>query len=82
MKYLILCVLLLGINCIYSAYTIKVSREYANNVSELKREKERSLTLKAELEKYVNYRTAKVYAESSGFSPIDWSKVKVVKASR
>ncbi|MEN3027852.1 MAG: hypothetical protein ABDH29_01185 [Aquificaceae bacterium] len=82
MRYLLLSLLLLAINYLYSAYSIDVSKEYTRKVSELKRERERSLILKAELEKHVNYRTAKVYAESSGFGPIDWSRVRLVKLSR
>ncbi len=81
MKYLLLASLLLLFNLLYSAYSLNVARNYAKKVSELKKEKEKSLTLKAEIEKYVNYKTVKNYAESSGFSPIDWSKVKVVKTS-
>ncbi|MDW8066522.1 MAG: hypothetical protein RMI50_02465 [Aquificaceae bacterium] len=79
MRYLVLCLFLLGINFMYSAYSIKVSKDYAKKVSELKREKERSLILKAEIEKHVNYRTAKNYAEASGFGPVNWSRVKIVK---
>ncbi|MCS6998961.1 MAG: hypothetical protein N2648_01040 [Aquificaceae bacterium] len=82
MRYLLLSLLLLGINYLYSAYSIDVSKEYARKVSELKKEKERSLILKAELERHVNYRTAKVYAESAGFGPIDWSRVRLVKVAR
>lgn len=82
MKYLLISLLLLVLNYLYSAYSIDVSREYAKKVSELKREKERSLILKAEVEKHINYKTAKSYAESEGFSPVDWSRVKLVKSSQ
>lgn len=81
MKYLLFAVLLLLINYLYSAYSLSVSREYARKVTELKRERERGLLLQAEIERYVNYRTAKSYAESAGLGPVDWSKVKVVKFS-
>ncbi|WPM31572.1 hypothetical protein IAE16_07035 [Hydrogenobacter sp. T-2] len=81
MKYLILASLLLMFNLLYSSYSLNVARDYAKKVSELKREKERSLTLKAEIEKHINYKTVKSYAESSGLSPIDWSRIKVVKSS-
>ncbi|MFN3471504.1 MAG: hypothetical protein ACK4LT_01535 [Aquificaceae bacterium] len=79
MKYLWLSLALLGINLLYSAYSIDLSKDYAKKVSELKREKEKSLRLKAEIEELVNYKTVKGYAESAGFEPIDWSKVKIVK---
>lgn len=81
MRYLWLSLMFLGVNLLYSAYTIDLSKDYAKKVSELKREKERSLKLKAEIEALVNYKTAKSYAESTGFEPIDWSKVRIVKSS-
>ncbi len=81
MKYLIWAFLLLLFNLLYSSYSLNVARDYAKKVSELKREKERSLTLKAEIEKHINYKTVKSYAKSSGLSPIDWSRIKVVKSS-
>ncbi|MEJ5339670.1 MAG: hypothetical protein ACK42C_06000 [Aquificaceae bacterium] len=81
MKYFLAASLLLLLNFLYSAYSIDVARDYARKVSELKREKEKSLTIKAEIEKYVNYRTVKSYAESAGFSPVDWNRVKVVRSS-
>ncbi len=79
MKYIMLSALLLLVNLLYSAYSINLSKTYAKKVSELKREKERSLILKAQTEEHINYKTAKEYAQSAGFRPIDWSKVKVVK---
>lgn len=82
MKYIILSIILLCLNYIYSAYSLSVSKDYAKKVQELKKEKERSLILKAELEKHINYKTAKDYAESAGFSPVDWGRVKLVKASK
>jgi|GEM_PF-765203 len=81
MRYLLLAFLLLLFNLLYSAYSLNVARDYAKKVSELKKEKERSLTLKAEIEKHINYKTVKSYAESSGLSTIDWSRIKVVKDS-
>ncbi|MFN7065911.1 MAG: hypothetical protein ACK4OF_07175 [Aquificaceae bacterium] len=80
MKYILLSLLLLVLNLLYSAYSINLSKSYARKVSELKRERERSLLLKAEIERYVNYKTVKEYAHSTGFTPIDWSRVKVVKS--
>ncbi len=81
MKYLLATSLLFLLNLLYSAYSVDVAKEYTKKVSELKRERERSLILKAEIEKYINYKTAKSYAEASGFSPVDWNRVKVVKTS-
>ncbi|MCY0866082.1 MAG: hypothetical protein AB1353_04055 [Aquificota bacterium] len=81
MRYLWLSLMFLGINLLYSAYTIDLSKDYAKKVAELKREKEKSLKLKAQIEELINYKTAKSYAESIGFEPIDWSKVKIVKSS-
>jgi len=40
------------------------------------------LKLKAEVEELVNYKTVKSYAESAGFEPIDWSKVRIVRSSQ
>lgn len=71
MRYLWLSLILLGVNFLYSAYSIDLSKDYAKKVSELKKEKERSLKLKAEVEELVNYKTVKSYAESAGFEPID-----------
>lgn len=82
MRYMFATFLLLLLNFLYSAHSIDVARDYARKVSELKKEKEKSLTLKVEIEKHVNYRTAKTYAESAGFSPVDWNRVKVVKSSQ
>ncbi len=81
MRYFLATFVLLLLNFIYSAYSINVAREYAKKVADLKREREKGLVLKADMESYVNYRTVKIYAESFGFSPIDWSRVKVVKSS-
>lgn len=81
MKYLFFSLALLALNLLYSAYSISVSRDYARKVSELKREKEKSLMLRVEVDRHVNYRTAKGYARSAGFSPVDWNRVRVVKLS-
>lgn len=81
MKYFFASFLLLLLNFLYSAYSLNVAKEYAKKVSELKRERERGILLKAEIEKHVNYKTVKNYAESAGFRPVDWSKVKVVKSA-
>lgn len=79
MKYLIASALLLLLNLLYSAYSLNVAKDYARKVYELKKEKEKALTIKAQIESYVNYATVKRYAESVGLVPVDWSRVKVVK---
>lgn len=79
MKYILLTIALLSINLLYSAYSINLSKNYAKKISQLKREKEKSLLLKVEIEKHINYRTVKDYAQLTGFNPIDWSKVRIVK---
>lgn len=79
MKYILLSALLLLANLLYSAYSINLSKNYAEKVRELKREKERYLTLKAQIEQQINYKTVKEYVQSAGFKPVDWSKIKVVK---
>ncbi len=79
MKYIFFSSLLLLLNLLYSAYSLSVSKNYTEKLRELKREKEKILLLKVEIEKHVNYKTVKDYAKVTGFNPIDWSKVKVVK---
>ncbi len=81
MRYLLLTSFFLLLNFLYSAYSLHVAKDYAKKVSEMKREKERSLVLKANIEKHINYKTVKSYVESGGFSPVDWDRVKVVKAT-
>lgn len=80
MKYFVAGILLLIVNLIYSSYAIYVSKDYAKKLSQLKLEKEKNLKLKAQIEKNVNYTSVKSYVEKAGFSPVDWSQVRVIGA--
>jgi hypothetical protein len=78
-RYFFLSLLLLFINLLYSSYAVKTARDYARKVSMLKKERERGLILRAEIERLINYPVVKNYAEDKGFSPVDWNRIKVVK---
>ncbi|MFZ8860237.1 MAG: hypothetical protein ACO2PP_07020 [Thermocrinis sp.] len=75
MRYIVLSVFLIAFNLIYSAYTIKFSREYVQKTMELKKESERNLLLKVKYAKLINYTKAKKWSVEKGFVPIDWEKV-------
>jgi hypothetical protein len=75
MRYIVLSVFLIAFNLIYSAYTIKFSREYVQKTMELKKESERNLLLKVKYANLINYTKAKKWSVEKGFVPIDWEKV-------
>ncbi|GBC88884.1 hypothetical protein HRbin13_01016 [bacterium HR13] len=79
MKYLVVSLLLIALNLIYSAYALKTSKEYAKKLAELRNQTERQLKLRAEIDRRINYSTAKAYAREDAFIPIDWSKVRILK---
>ncbi|RMH80195.1 MAG: hypothetical protein D6674_04970 [Acidobacteria bacterium] len=80
MRYLVAGIFLLIVNLIYSSYAIHVSKDYAKKLSQLKQEKDKHLKIKAQIEKSVNYTSVKSYVEKTGFNPIDWSQVRVIRA--
>jgi hypothetical protein len=75
MRYIVLSVFLIAFNLIYSAYTLKFSREYVQKTMELKKESERNLLLKVKYAKLINYTKAKKWSTEKGFVPVDWGKV-------
>jgi hypothetical protein len=75
MRYIVLSVFLIAFNLLYSAYTIKFSREYVQKTMELKKESERNLLLKVKYAKLINYTKAKKWSVEKGFVPVDWEKV-------
>ena len=78
MKYLALSLFLIVLNLLYSSWSIHIFKEYAKSFKSYKRETEKNLKLKAQIEGMVNYTSAKDYANSKGFTPIDWNKVTLV----
>jgi pentose-5-phosphate-3-epimerase len=82
MKYLIVSLMLLFLNLLYSAYALKTSKEYAQKLSELRSQSERYLKLKAEIDGKVNYSTAKDYAKDDAFVPVDWSRISILKETK
>ncbi|MEZ0361091.1 MAG: hypothetical protein ABWK04_04210 [Hydrogenobacter sp.] len=79
MRYIVISLVLVVANLLYSAYALKTSKDYAKKLAQLRAQMERQLKLRAEIEKLVNYATAKNYAKADGFIPIDWGKVKILK---
>jgi len=75
MRYIVLSVLLIAFNLLYSAYAIKFSREYVRKTMELKKESERNLLLKVRYANLINYTNAKKWSVERGFVPVDWRKV-------
>ncbi|MGC8852937.1 MAG: hypothetical protein ACP5P0_04970 [Hydrogenobacter sp.] len=82
MRYLIVSLLLLFLNLLYSAYAIKTSKDYAKKLSELKGHLERQLRIKAEIESKINYSTAKNYAKKGAFTPVDWSRISILQNTK
>jgi hypothetical protein len=75
MRYIVLSVFLIALNLLYSAYTIKFSREYVQKTMELKKESERNLLLRVKYANLINYTKAKKWSVEKGFVPVDWEKV-------
>ena len=75
MKYILLSILLIILNLLYSAYAIKYSKEYVQKTIELKREYERNLLLRVRHASLINYNRAKKWSAERGFVPVDWGKV-------
>lgn len=82
MKYLMVSLILLFFNLLYSAYALKTSKEYAKKLSELRSQSERYLKLKAEIDSKINYSTAKNYARNDAFTPVDWSRISILKETK
>jgi hypothetical protein len=75
MRYIVLSVLLIALNLLYSAFAIKFSREYVQKTIELKKESERNLLLRVKYANLINYTKAKKWSVEKGFVPVDWEKV-------
>ena len=78
MKYIALSLFLIVLNFLYSSWSIHTFKEYAKSFKSYRREVEKNLKLIAQIEGMVNYTSAKDYANSKGFTPIDWNKVTLV----
>ncbi len=66
--------LLFILSLLYSSYALKVSREHARKLTELKHLKEENLRLKASIEKMLNIKAFKRWAVKHGYEPFDWEK--------
>ncbi len=72
MLFMGLAFLLAGL--LYSSYALKVSKEHARKLTELKRLKEENLRLKAEIESMLDIEGFKRWALRHGYKPFDWEK--------
>ncbi|WP_333784256.1 hypothetical protein [Thermocrinis sp.] len=78
MKYIIFSLMLIALNLLYSAYSIKVAKEYVSKIAELKKESEKNLSLRVKYLNVVNYPEAKKWTKERGFIPIIWEKVSLM----
>ncbi|WP_448587763.1 hypothetical protein [Thermocrinis sp.] len=78
MRYILLSIILLVLNFLYSAYSLKIARDYVNKTMELKRESEERLLLKVRYSKAISYPEAKRWTHERGFVPVNWEKVNLI----
>ncbi|WP_448583585.1 hypothetical protein [Thermocrinis sp.] len=78
MRYIVFSTVLIALNFFYSAYSIRVAREYVNKIKELKRESERNLSLRVSYSNVINYPEAKKWTKERGFIPINWKEVSLI----
>ncbi|WP_029551241.1 hypothetical protein [Thermocrinis jamiesonii] len=78
MRYIVLSILLITLNFLYSAYSIRVAKEYASKLTELRKELEKNLSLRVSYSNAVNYLKAKEWTKERGFIPVSWDKVSLI----
>ncbi len=62
------------INAIFSAYAVKVLKEYSENVKTYKKIREENLKLRVEIEKMLNMEKLEEYAKRKGFKEFSWEE--------
>ncbi|MCS7084071.1 MAG: hypothetical protein NZL90_03690 [Aquificaceae bacterium] len=79
MRLYFISAILLILNVIYSSFALKVAREHAKKVSLLKQQIELQSKLRLEIQSYINYKTARDYANRKRYVSIDWNRVKLLE---
>ena len=61
-------------NLLYSAYSLKVLKEYSEKLSRYKSLKEENLKIRAEIERLLNLKELERYALKRGFRYFNWDE--------